>query len=275
MAAANSNASRGRWWRPARASSRPTNRPAPSRSASTRSRSNRPRRAAAPTASCCSRRPAPQSYISGVILYDETLRQKTRGRRCRSRSYLAHAGHHSRHQGRHGRQAAGRLPGRDDHRGPRRPARAARGVPQARRALREVARGDRHRRRASRRRSAIDANAHALARYAALCQEAGIVPIVEPEVLMDGDHTIERCEEVTDATLRAVFDALFAHRVHLEGMVLKPNMVISGKKCARAGVAAAGRRGDRALPASATCRPRCRASPSCPAARAKPRRRST
>jgi fructose-bisphosphate aldolase, class I len=78
---------------------------------------------------------------------------------------------------------------------------------------------------------AIDANAHALARYAALCQEAGIAPIVEPEVLMDGDHTIERCEEVTDAVLNAVFGQLFAHRIHLEGMVLKPNMVIAGKKC--------------------------------------------
>lgn len=78
---------------------------------------------------------------------------------------------------------------------------------------------------------ALEANAHALARYAALCQEASIVPIVEPEVLMDGGHTIERCEEVTDAALESVFDALFRHRVRLEGMVLKPNMVIAGKKC--------------------------------------------
>lgn len=77
---------------------------------------------------------------------------------------------------------------------------------------------------------AIDANAHALARYAALCQEANIVPIVEPEVLMDGAHSIERCEAVTSATLAAVFAALYAHRVYLEGIVLKPNMVISGKK---------------------------------------------
>jgi fructose-bisphosphate aldolase, class I len=77
---------------------------------------------------------------------------------------------------------------------------------------------------------ALQANAHALARYAALCQEQQIVPIVEPEVLMDGEHSIERCQEVTDAALVAVFDQLFAHRVHLEGMVLKPNMVISGKK---------------------------------------------
>lgn len=78
----------------------------------------------------------------------------------------------------------------------------------------------------------IEANAHALARYAALCQENGIVPIVEPEVLMDGDHSIERCEEVTDATLNCVFKQLHAHRIALEGMVLKPNMVIAGKKAA-------------------------------------------
>lgn len=77
---------------------------------------------------------------------------------------------------------------------------------------------------------AIDSNAHALARYAALCQEAGIVPIVEPEVLMDGDHSLERCEEVTSATLASVFQQLYSHRIHLEGMILKPNMVISGKK---------------------------------------------
>jgi fructose-bisphosphate aldolase, class I len=78
----------------------------------------------------------------------------------------------------------------------------------------------------------IEANAHALARYAALCQENEIVPIVEPEVLMDGGHSLERCEEVTNATLQAVFNQLFEHRIYLEGMVLKPNMVISGKKAA-------------------------------------------
>jgi fructose-bisphosphate aldolase class I len=82
----------------------------------------------------------------------------------------------------------------------------------------------------------LSANAHALARYAALCQEAGLVPIVEPEVLMDGDHSIERCEEVTAATLDIVFAEQQAHRVALEGIVLKPNMVISGSDAAnRAG----------------------------------------
>ena len=85
---------------------------------------------------------------------------------------------------------------------------------------------------------AIEANAAALARYAALCQEASIVPIVEPEVLMDGDHTLARCEEVTNAVLQSVFSHLHAARIHLEGIVLKPNMVISGKKCAQKASAA-------------------------------------
>lgn len=75
----------------------------------------------------------------------------------------------------------------------------------------------------------LEANAHALARYAALCQEGGVVPIVEPEVLLDGNHTIERCEEVTEAALRITFSTLMRHRVHLEGMILKPSMVVSGK----------------------------------------------
>ena len=79
----------------------------------------------------------------------------------------------------------------------------------------------------------IRVNAHLLARYAALCQELDLVPIVEPEVLMDGAHGIERCEVVTSAVLEAVFAELDAHRVLFEGMLLKPNMVIAGKKCPR------------------------------------------
>lgn len=78
----------------------------------------------------------------------------------------------------------------------------------------------------------IETNAHALARYAALCQEQNIVPIVEPEVLMDADNTIEECYEVTAHTLKTVFDELYKQNVALEGIVLKPNMVIAGKKCA-------------------------------------------
>ena len=77
----------------------------------------------------------------------------------------------------------------------------------------------------------IEANAHGLARYARICQEGGLVPVVEPEVLMDGGHDIDTCQRVTEATLDAVFAALKAHGVALEGMILKPNMVIAGSDC--------------------------------------------
>src|SRR5665213_3582642 len=80
-------------------------------------------------------------------------------------------------------------------------------------------------------RACIEANAHALARYAALCQEAGLVPIVEPEVLMDGGHTLEQCAKATNDTLRNVFIQLNCQRVLLEGMILKPNMVLPGLAC--------------------------------------------
>jgi len=80
-------------------------------------------------------------------------------------------------------------------------------------------------------RGCIKANAQALARYAALCQEAGLVPIVEPEVLMNGKHTLERCREVTEEILRTVFNQLYTQRVSLEGMILKPNMVLPGLNC--------------------------------------------
>ena len=80
-------------------------------------------------------------------------------------------------------------------------------------------------------RTCLEANAHALARYAALCQEGGLVPIVEPEVLIDGDHSIEQCNEVTDRTLHTVFDQLYDQKVEFDRMVLKPSMVIAGKDC--------------------------------------------
>lgn len=167
-------------------------------------------------------------WISGVILYDETLRQSTRDGTPFAK-YL---------------DAAGVVPGIKVDMG----AKALAGFPGdtitegldglrerlaeyyqlgARfakwRAVIDIADGVPSR-------FSIEANAHALARYAALCQEQQIVPIVEPEVLMDGGHSIERCEEVTNAVLDAVFGQLHHHRIHLEGMVLKPNMVISGKK---------------------------------------------
>jgi fructose-bisphosphate aldolase class I len=80
-------------------------------------------------------------------------------------------------------------------------------------------------------RSCVEANAHALARYAALCQEVGLVPIVEPEVLMDGNHTLEQCRVTTEEVLRSVFNQLNSQRVLLEGMILKPNMVLPGLTC--------------------------------------------
>jgi fructose-bisphosphate aldolase class I len=79
----------------------------------------------------------------------------------------------------------------------------------------------------------IEANAQALSRYAALCQEAGIVPVVEPEVLMEGDHTLQTCAEISERVLRSVFRELYAQRVRLEGMILKPNMVLPGLACPR------------------------------------------
>ena len=112
----------------------------------------------------------------------------------------------------------------------------------------------------------VSANAHALARYAALCQEQDLVPIVEPEVLMDGSHTIERCEEVTGMVLHAVFHALFEQGVALEGMLLKPNMVSQ----ARSATARPPCRRSRPRPCAAcagTCPPRCLASCSCRAAK--------
>lgn len=80
-------------------------------------------------------------------------------------------------------------------------------------------------------RLAIKTNAEILARYAAICQNNGIVPIVEPEVLIDGDHTIEQCADVSERVLHTVFHALYRHKVKLEYIILKPSMVISGKKC--------------------------------------------
>lgn len=80
-------------------------------------------------------------------------------------------------------------------------------------------------------RGCVEANAQALGRYAALCQESGLVPVVEPEVLMDDEHTLERCSEVTEEVLRTVFNQLYSQRVMLEGMILKPNMVLPGLTC--------------------------------------------
>lgn len=172
--------------------------------------------------------PGAKEYISGVIMYDETLRQKTKD----GMPFPAYMSQH------------GMVPGIKVDMG----AKPLAGFPGE--TITEGLDGLRERlgeyyklgARFAKWRAvidigsaipslyAIDANAEALARYATLCQEAEIVPIVEPEVLMDGAHSLERCEEVTNLVLDRVFAHLFAARVSLEGMVLKPNMVVPGKK---------------------------------------------
>ena len=168
--------------------------------------------------------------ISGVILYDETIRQKTKDG-TPFPQYLAQNGMIPGIKVDEGAKPLAGCPGETVTEGldglrERLVAYHALGARFAKwRAVIDIAEGIPSW-------SAINANAHALARYAALCQENDIVPIVEPEVLMDGAHSIERCEEVTSLVLESVFHQLFSARVLLEGMVLKPNMVISGKKAA-------------------------------------------
>ena len=174
---------------------------------------------------------AMKSCVSGVILYDETLKQKAKDGTALAKII----------------EAAGSLPGIKVDGGTKPlqfcpgevitegldglPARvkeyAALGAKFAKwRAVIDIGTGlPSH--------ACINANAQALARYAAICVEGGIVPIVEPEVLMDGDHTIDRCLEVTEWTLKEVYQQLYFARVPLEKTILKPNMVISGKKCAK------------------------------------------
>ena len=175
--------------------------------------------------------PGTSEFINGVILYDETLRQKT-GEGTPFGEYLAGQGIIPGIKVDAGAKPLAGFPGEtiteglDGLRGRLTEYRQLGARFAKWRAVIDIAAGIPTA-------FAIKANAHALARYAALCQENDIVPIVEPEVLMDGDHSIERCEEVTDAVLSTVFRQLHAHRVYLEGMVLKPNMVISGKKAVR------------------------------------------
>jgi len=170
-----------------------------------------------------------QQYISGVIMYDETLRQKTKDG-VPFPAYLAKAGMIPGIKVDMGAKPLPGFPGETITEGldglrERLAEYYKLGARFAKwRAVIDIGAGIPTR-------YAIDSNAGGLARYAALCQEAGIAPIVEPEVLMDGAHTLERCEEVTNVVLDSVFSHLFAARVSLEGMVLKPNMVIPGKKC--------------------------------------------
>ena len=172
--------------------------------------------------------PAAQAYISGVILYDETLRQKTKDG-VPFPAYLSNSGMLPGIKVDLGAKPLPGFPGETITEGldglrERFAEYYKLGAKFAKwRAVINIDSGIPTR-------YAIDSNAEALARYAALSQEAGIVPIVEPEVLMDGGHSLERCEEVTNVVLDSVFSHLFAARIALEGMVLKPNMVIPGKK---------------------------------------------
>jgi fructose-bisphosphate aldolase class I len=174
--------------------------------------------------------PKLSDYISGVILYDETIHQKTKAG-VPFPAYLAELGIVPGIKVDTGAKPLAGFPGEtitEGHDGLRERLAAyyKLGARFAKwRAVIDIGSGFPTA-------YAIDANAAALARYAALCQEAGIVPIVEPEVLMDGAHGLERCEEVTGSVLDSVFGHLFAARVLLEGIVLKPNMVVPGKKSA-------------------------------------------
>ena len=194
-------------------------------------------------------------YISGVILFDETIRQQASDGRPLAEDPRG-AGHHPRHQGRQGHDAARRT--RPASSSPTVSTACAQRLVEYRelgaqfakwRAVIDIGAGIPSQ-------YCIDVNAHALARYAALCQDEGIVPIVEPEVLMDGDHSIERCYEVTTAdAAHGLRRSCTTQRVELEGMLLKPNMVIPGKKYAGGKARAGGgrRRDDRV--ASATIVP--------------------
>lgn len=174
--------------------------------------------------------PGAKDYISGVILYDETLRQSTKSG-VPFPTYLAQQGMIPGIKVDLGAKPLAGYPGET----------MTEGLDGLRERFAEYHKlGARFAKwravinidAAMPSRYAVSANAEGLARYAALAQEAGIVPIVEPEVLMDGAHTLERCEEVTNTVLDSVFSHLFSARVALEGMILKPNMVIPGKKCA-------------------------------------------
>jgi fructose-bisphosphate aldolase class I len=175
--------------------------------------------------------PGAEQYISGVILFDETLRQKTNDG-VLFPEYLAEKGILPGIKVDKGAMDLALCPGE----------KVTEGLDGLRGRLAEYFKlGARFAKwravitigEAIPSHACIYANAHALARYAALCQEASIVPMIEPEVLLDGSHTIERSEEVTEATLRATYAAMAAHNVSLEHLILKTSMVVSGKECSR------------------------------------------
>jgi fructose-bisphosphate aldolase class I len=175
--------------------------------------------------------PGLSEYISGAILYDETIRQRTKAGAPFAKA-VADAGMIPGIKVDTGAKSMAGHPGEKITEGldglrDRLAEYAQMGARFAKwRAVIAVADGIPSR-------GCIEANTQALARYAALCQEAGLVPIVEPEVLMAGPHTLKRCSEVTEEILRALFGQLYTQRVALEGLLLKPNMVLPGSACPR------------------------------------------
>ena len=209
--------------------------------------------------------PGAEEFISGVILYDETIRQSSADgtpfpKLLESKGIIP---------GIKVDMGAKPLAGsteRDGDRGIGRAPRALRGVLRAGCALHEVACRDQRSAPAVPSEYAIWTNAHALARFAALSQEAGLVPIVEPEVLMDGEHTIDESYRVTERTLRALYTELFDQRVEREGSLLKTNMVVSGYDSSDAGRRRHRRRADDPVSREHGPAPQCRESCSCPEA---------
>ena len=204
------------------------------------------------------------NYVSGVILYDETIWQKAKDGTPLVK-LIEKAGAIPGIKVDEGTKPLPDCPGEVDHRGSRRAAERLTeyyelGARFAKwRAVIDIGDGIPCY-------TCIHANAHALARYAALCQEAQIVPIVEPEVLMDGDHDIDRCYDGHRMGAQETFQELYYNRVALEGMVLKPNMVVAGKNArSRLRVEEVAEKTVKVL--KAACRRRCRASRSSPAAR--------
>ena len=249
----------------ARASSPPTRATGRSRSASTRSGSSRPRTTGAPTATCSSPPRARADHISGVILYDETIRQPALDgtpfpKLLESQGVIPGIKVDK------GAKDAGERARREDHRGARRAARAAGGVRLARRALHQVARRDHDRRRHSQRVLPVDERPRA--RPLRRAQPGGRARPDRRARGADGRRPLDRASfDVTSRTLHAVFTELRDQRVHFEQMLLKPNMVLSGYDASDAGGRPGGRRADASAASAGTSRRRCRGSSSSPAAR--------
>ena len=220
----------------------------PSGRDSKRSTFRPPRRTAGPIARCLFTTPGLSEFISGVILFDETIRQRTKAGVPMPEVLTKH-GIIPGIKVDKGTIALANFAGEKSRRGLTACANGSPRIGNSERAFTKwravIAIGER-----LPTATCIEANARALALFAALSQEAGLVPIVEPEVLMDGNHTLARCEEVTSATLKTVFATLFDHRVVLEEMLLKTGHGAVGQRLSAAGRGRTSGRGHAPLPAS-------------------------